>query len=104
MLKVFFVSQSAHLSYSLSQWLKALVMLAKKQRAGLEQDLETRHLFATCDATFSYRMLVVTEFISASEKPRRQNPERGTRLVTNTSGQFVFLAHIMSTENNTRKK
>lgn len=68
MLNVFFVSESAHLSYCLSQWLKALVMLPKKQWAGLEQDLGTRHHFASYDATFSYRMLVVTEFVLSSEK------------------------------------
>lgn len=71
--KVVFISQSAHLSYCLSQWLKTLLMLTKKQHAGVEQDLETRHQFSTCDATFSYRMLVVTKFILALEKPREQN-------------------------------
>lgn len=49
MLNVLFVSESAHLSYCLSQWLKALVMLPKKQWAALEQDLGTRHHFASYD-------------------------------------------------------
>ena len=75
MLKVFFISQFAHLSYCPSQWLKALLMLTKSEHTGLEQDLETemRHQFSSCDATFTYRMLVVTKFILALEKPRKQN-------------------------------